>query len=97
MAKYIVLVNWTDKGIQAAKETEQRAEQVRVLAEQMGGHMDLLYWTLGRYDLVGVWDMPNDEAMAALALKVAGGGAVRTECLRAFTAEDMSGIIASLG
>jgi len=49
MAKYIVLVNWTDKGIQAAKETEQRAEQVRVLAEQMGGHMDLLYWTLGRY------------------------------------------------
>ena len=49
------------------------------------------------YDAVGVFDMPNDEALTTLALKVGAGGAVRTESLRAFTAEEMGGILANLG
>jgi uncharacterized protein with GYD domain len=63
----------------------------------MGGRVEQLLWTLGRYDLVGVYDMPSDEAVAALALKVGAGGAIRTECLRAFTTDEVSGIIAGLG
>ena len=97
MPKYVVLINWTEKGVQAAKDTTARAEQARQLAEQMGGSVEQLLWTLGRYDLVGVYDMPSDEAIAALALKVAAGGAVRTECLRAFTADEVEGIVAGLG
>jgi uncharacterized protein with GYD domain len=97
MPKFVVLVNWTEQGVQAANETTKRAEQARQLAEQMGGRVEQLLWTLGRYDLVGVYDMPNDEAMAALAMKVASGGSVRTECLRAFTADEVDGIITGLG
>lgn len=79
------------------KDTVQRAERVRQLAEQLGGGMDLLLWTQGRYDLVGVVDMPNDEAFAALGLQAGTTGSVRAESLRAFTADEMSGILERLG
>jgi uncharacterized protein with GYD domain len=97
MAKFVVLVNWTEQGVADAKQTLQRAEQARQLAEQLGGKEDLLLWTLGRYDLVGVYDMPDDQAMSALALRVSGAGAVRTETLRAFTAEEVGQILGKLG
>ena len=52
MAKYVVLVNWTDQGVRTVTETTQRATQVQQMAEQMGGRIDPLFWTQGRYDLV---------------------------------------------
>ena len=97
MPKYVVLVNWTEKGVQEAKDTAMRAEQARKLAEDLGGRVEQLLWTLGRYDLVGIYDMPSDEAVATLALKVSAGGSVRTECLRAFTADEVKGIVGGLG
>lgn len=97
MAKYVVLVNWTDQGIRDAAATVQRAEQVRQVAEQLGGREDLILWTQGRHDLIGVYDLPNDEALAVLALRVGSAGAVRTETLRAFTAEEMGRILGRLG
>jgi len=97
MAKFVVLVNWTEKGIANAKDTLQRAAQVRQAAESLGGHEVQLLWTIGRYDLVGIYDLPSDEAMATLGLKVGAAGAVRTETLRAFTADEMGGIVEGLG
>ena len=97
MAKYVVLVTWTEQGASVATDTVQRAERVGQLAEQLGGRMELLLWTMGRYDLVGVLDMPSDEVFAALALQVGMTGVTRTESLRAFTAEEVTGILQQLG
>lgn len=97
MPTYVVLVNWTDEGVETFKETVHRSEGVRQLAEQFGGYQDLLLWTQGRNDLIGVYDMPGDEAFAAFALQVGMRGVVRTESLRACTAEEMGDLIARLG
>ena len=97
MSKYVVLANWTDQGVKSARESVQRSDEVRQLAEQLGGKMDLLFWTQGRYDLVGIVDMPSDEAFAALALQTGATGTARTESLRAFTADEFSGIVGKLG
>jgi len=97
MAKYVVLVNWTEKGIANVKDTASRADRVRQMVEKVGGHQDALLWTLGRHDLVGIFDVPSDEAMATLGLQIAGLGSVRTETLRAFTADEMGRILGQLG
>ena len=97
MAKYVVLVNWTDQGIRNVKETTQRADHVRQLVEQMGGRLDTLLWTQGRYDLVGVMEVPDDETVAAIGLRIGAQGAVRTETLRAFDAEEMGRVLGKLG
>ncbi len=97
MAKYVGLVSWTDQGIRQVKDTLQRAEQVRQLSEQMGGRMETLYWTLGRYDLVAAFEAPDDETATAIMLRIGSAGNVRTETLRAFDAEEMGRILAKLG
>ncbi len=93
MPTYIALLNWTDQGIRSVKETTQRAQHVRQMVEQMGGRMDTLYWTQGRYDLVGVVEAPDEETGAAIGLRAGMAGAVRTETLRAFDAEEMGRIL----
>jgi uncharacterized protein with GYD domain len=96
VAKYIVLINWTDKGVAEAKETTSRAKKAQETAKSLGGSMDTLYWTLGRHDLVGIVDMPDDETMALFGIKVAGMGSIRTETLRAFSADEIGGILGKM-
>jgi uncharacterized protein with GYD domain len=96
VAKYVVLINWTDKGIAEAKETTNRAKKAQDMAKGLGGTLEVLYWTLGRYDLVGIADMPDDETAALFGLKVGGLGTVRSETMRAFTADEIGGILGKL-
>lgn len=96
MPKYVLLINWTDQGIKSVKDTTKRAEQASQAAEKLGGRMEMLLWTQGHYDLVAVMDMPDDESFAAVVIQVGMAGAVRTESLRAFTAEEMTGILGRL-
>ena len=93
MAKYIVLINWTDKGIAEAKDTTNRAKKAQEMAKSLGGTLETLYWTLGRYDIVGIADMPDDESMALFGVKVGGLGTVRSETMRAFTADEIGSIL----
>src|SRR5215213_1230599 len=91
--KYVILINWTEQGAQSITETTQRAEQVQQMVAQLGGRMDTLLWTQGRYDLVGIMEAPDEETAAAVGLRVGMKGAVRTETLRAFDAEEMGRIL----
>jgi uncharacterized protein with GYD domain len=97
MATYVSLVNWTDQGIKNFRDTVRRAEDYRGLVEKSGGQVRQLLWTLGEYDLVAVTDFPDDETATAVALQTAAGGNVRTTTMKAFDAEQMSGIIQRTG
>lgn len=97
MPKYVGLSTWTDQGARDAKASVQRAEEVRRMIEQMGGRMETIYWTQGRYDLVAVMEAPDEETGAAIMLRVASWGNVRTETLRAYDAEEMGRIVQRLG
>jgi uncharacterized protein with GYD domain len=96
MVTYVALVNWTDQGIKTVKDTAKRAEDVRKLVERMGGRMVVLYWTQGRYDLVGIFEGPDEETANAMFLAIGMNGAVRTETLRAFTAEEVQRMVDKL-
>ncbi|MGH2534331.1 MAG: GYD domain-containing protein [Thermomicrobiales bacterium] len=96
MPRYVSLINWTDQGVRNAKDTIQRAEQARQAIEQLGGSLEV-FWTIGRYDIVGILEAPDDETATAFLLQTAGAGNIRSETLRAFTAEEVSGIIEKLG
>jgi uncharacterized protein with GYD domain len=54
------------------------------------------YWTLGAYDVVAVFEAPDDETMTAFALSISKLGNVRTQTLRAFTSSDMVGILGKM-
>jgi uncharacterized protein with GYD domain len=96
MPTYVSLVKWSEQGIQNVKSTVSRTEQVRGRVEKAGGKLLGVWWTQGAYDLVGVFEMPDDESFSALALTVAMSGNVRTESMRAYNAEEMQRIIQKL-
>ena len=93
MPTYISLVQFTDKGIQAVKETTQRVTDWAAKVKSMGVSVKDMYWTLGRYDQVCVFDAPNDETAASVLLAADMLGNIRTQTMRAFTRSEMKTIL----
>ena len=96
MAMYIVLNNFTDQGIRNLKDTIKRADAIREMAKKFGVTAKEIYWTMGSYDIIDIFEAPDDASMAALLASVGAAGNVRTQTLRAFSQADMSGILAKL-
>ena len=96
MATYIALINWTDQGIKAVKESPKRADAARQLARQNGGDLKTLYMVMGKYDLVGILEAPDDETYARVVLALGALGSIRTTSLKAFTEDEYRRIVASL-
>lgn len=96
MPTYISLVKFTDKGIQAARETTQRVADWAAKVQPMGVSVKQMYWTLGEYDQVCVFEAPDDETAASVLLAADLLGNIRTQTLRAFTASEMNKILAKV-
>ena len=95
-ATYISLVQFTDKGIHAAKETTQRIAEWATKVQSKGVTIKQMYWTLGHYDQVCVFEAPNDETAASVLLSADILGNIRTQTLRAFTSAEMEKILANI-
>ena len=93
MPKYILLVNWTDKGITNVKESPQRLDLFKKSVEAAGSKVTDFYLTMGRYDLVAICDFPSDEVAATAILKTASRGEIRSETLKAFPEDQYRDII----
>ena len=96
MPTYITLTRWTQKGIENVKGGPGRLDAVRQAAKAAGVELKAYYLTLGQYDGVAVFDAPNDEAVARLALGFGAQGNVRSETMRAFTEDEYRKLVASL-
>jgi uncharacterized protein with GYD domain len=96
MATYIVLTNFTDQGARNAKDTTKRSEAVAEMAKKFGVSAKQFFWTLGAYDVVAIFEAPDDASMTALSLAIAANGNVRTQTLRAFSKDEMNGILHKL-
>jgi uncharacterized protein with GYD domain len=61
------------------KNPQNRADAVgRAACEAVGGKLIGSWYCFGDYDLIIVADVPNNESMAALALAIAAGGAIKS-------------------
>ena len=96
MPTYIALANWTDRGAQQVKESPKRVDLARDALKEMGGEMRSLYMTMGDYDLVLVYEAPDDAVAARFTLMLGQLGTVRTRTLKAFPEAAYREIIYSL-
>ena len=94
MAHYVVLANFTDQGIRAIKDTTKRAQAFHHLAREMGVTIHDIYWTLGVYDVILTMEAQQDEAVAALMLKVGSLGNLTSQTLRAFSEPEIGALLA---
>jgi uncharacterized protein with GYD domain len=96
MATYIVLSNFTDQGIRNIRDTTTRADAMREMAKKFGVNVRDIYWTLGEYDVVTVFEAADEASITALSLAIGQAGNVRTQMLRAFNKDEMKEVLAKL-
>ena len=96
MPTYISLVQFTDKGIQAAKQTTKRLADWAAKVQSMDVSVKQMYWTLGQYDQVCVFEAPDDDTAASVLLTADMLGNIRTQTMRAFTTSEMDKILAKV-
>jgi uncharacterized protein with GYD domain len=96
MLTYIALACFTDQGLKSIKDTTKRADAAKQMAERMGVKMREIYWTQGQYDIVTLCEADSEAAIAAFGLALTSAGNVKFETMRAFTRDEMNGILSKM-
>jgi uncharacterized protein with GYD domain len=96
MATFITTIKFTEKGLQGISETTKRSAAFKAAAKKMGVKVSSIYWTLGPFDGVIVFDAPDDETATAAMLSLSSKGNVQTTTARAFESGAMEKIVGML-
>jgi uncharacterized protein with GYD domain len=96
MPTYISMLRYTQQGIGSIKSAPARIDAAKEAYRKAGGELKAIYLTLGQFDLVAIAEMPNDEAVARMALALGAQGNIRTETMRAFTETEFRKIAGTL-
>jgi uncharacterized protein with GYD domain len=94
---YVMLANWTDQGARLVKDSPKRLDAAKKALVEMGGEFKSLYMTMGDYDVIVIYEAPDDAVAARFTLLLAQMGSVRTRTLKAFPEAAYREIINSLG
>lgn len=93
--KYIMMGNWTDQGRKTVKDAKKRVEIVRNLIKEKNGSLSP-YFTMGEYDVVAIIDMPNEESMIELLMKLNSMGNLKTKTLKAWDDTEFDKIVSGI-
>ena len=96
MPAYVTLFNFTEKGVNNAKDSAKRAQAAREAWEAAGGRFIGIWWLLGQYDGVVVHEAPDDATATRLLLKTGMQGNVRTMTMRAFGEDEIESVLMGL-
>jgi uncharacterized protein with GYD domain len=80
MPLYMYEAAYTAESLAAQlKNPQNRADAVgRAACEAVGGKLVGSWYCFGDYDLIIIADVPDNESMAAIALAIASGGAIKS-------------------
>ncbi len=96
MQRYVVLFNWTDKGIASAKQSPARLDASREMAKAYGCEIGQMFLTVGAYDFVVEVTAADDAALAKFLIALGAQGNIRTTTLKAFSEDEYREIIAGV-
>jgi uncharacterized protein with GYD domain len=90
MALYMYQAAYTPESMAAQiKEPHDRIEAVRPALEAMGTKFLAAGYPFGEYDVLVVYEAPDDTTAASIAMAVAAGGAVKSaKTTRLLTGEE---------
>jgi uncharacterized protein with GYD domain len=84
MPIYVSLVKFTRDGIMTMKEQGiSRSDMVQSNAEHLGGRLLNAYYCLGEYDVVAIWEFPDNKTALKAAVKNAALGHIQISTMPA--------------
>ena len=94
MPTFIMLINYTEKGIREIGDSPERAKVFLEDARKAGVTIKDQYWTMGGYDGVAILEAADEKKVTSLLLTLGSAGNIRTQTLQAFSREEMAEILA---
>jgi uncharacterized protein with GYD domain len=77
---------------------EDRRDAAKTYIESVGGKLHGFWYAFGAYDGYTLWEAPDNVSMAAVALAIAAGGALRSiETTVVMTVEDTMAALTKAG
>ncbi len=78
MPMFMVQASYTNTAWgKLVQRPENRMEGLKPVMEQLGGKILAWYYTFGDYDLIVLFEVPNNITAAAVSMAIAGSGAVK--------------------
>ena len=96
MQRYVVLINFTDKGMKKIKNLPKRIQSVRRRIEEAGGKFVDWNLTMGNYDSIAIIELPDDDAVAKLLLGAGKAGYIETTTLKAFPESQLESVVTKI-
>ncbi|MEJ2270973.1 MAG: GYD domain-containing protein [Candidatus Bathyarchaeota archaeon] len=93
MQRYIVLINFTEKGMKRIKNLPERVNAARKAIESSGGKFIDWNLTMGIYDSVAIIELPDDAKIASIILGTGKKGFIKTTTLKAFSESEAEKIV----
>jgi len=97
MTTYVMLANWTDQGALKVKDSPRGLDAAKNALKDMNGELKYFFLTMGDYDMVAIYEAPDDAVAARFNLQLGMLGNIRTRTLKAFPEAAYREIINSLG
>jgi uncharacterized protein with GYD domain len=95
MATFVILVNLTDQGVRNVKQSPQRTEAFKALAENYDVTIKAVYYTVGQFDMIVIVE-GEDRSVIASLLATNAFGNLRTQAMLAYSVDEMKAITAML-
>jgi len=94
MPVYVNLVKFTQHGLTTMKDKGvQRADMVQKNAQSLGGKLIQAYYCLGEYDVVAIWEFPNNRAAMKAAVLNASLGHIQISTMPAVSRDEWKEIL----
>ena len=89
MPLFIITGKLSDRAIEKMKEAKQRDAQAVKVIRDAGGTLISHYYTIGRYDIVMIVELPSPEVLAKVVMEIGKYGTVSTETMTALLPEQI--------
>lgn len=89
----ITTIKFTQQGLQGIRESPKRATAFKSVAKRIGIRVKDIYWTLGEFDGVIIFDAPDDATATASMMQLSSCGNVLTKTVRAFGPAEMEKVV----
>jgi uncharacterized protein with GYD domain len=91
LPKYLITAKYSPEGVEGVKSKggSSRRDAVAAAVEGLGGKLDSFYFGFGEEDAYVTVDMPDNEAVAAVALTVNSAGGAHMNTVVLLTPEEV--------
>jgi uncharacterized protein with GYD domain len=96
MASYVMVFNFTAKGVENVHESPKRVEAAKETCRNLGGEVTAFYGLMGRYDTMLILEAPDDGTALRIAASISRKGNVRTETWRAFSEGEFRELVSDI-